>query len=212
MSDAMFTENATSRRGPYGLVLALSTALLLVTSSCLPSDNNAAGPVAAEAFEDDCVSMVIDGPLVDRQRCLCQLHGQGISAIPFLIAAINNSAGDGFPLVDPMQSGINAEALKTPNGIIPAYIIELILARDSIDCESIVGSPFLLGADASNYLFSDGLVKGPSGKVEEEADLKAVQSAYRRWWQESEDIPFGDLCENWRDGRRPLDGSSYYWR
>jgi hypothetical protein len=191
---------------------SLLTFLLVFTLSCCSSTLRSGLPSKTGIDLDECAETILQGTLEERQRCVCALHQGGKRSIGPLIERIDTRGDLGYVLVDPMQSTIYEESFFNPRGVFAAYMIELILARKSLDCESVVGSGFLLGSQSETYVFSLGAIAGPAGKNIDASALELVENAYRRWWGSADEYSLEDLRAAWQRGETPLAGSEFLWR
>ena len=132
------------------------------------------------------------------------VHDAGKDAIPMLIDAIDNHSPAQAVVRD---SGMENADSTTELGVLAAYSIELILARESLSTvsDSNCSSPL----DPADFIYPHGTIEWKTGGT---ADLAEVQSVYRRWWDASADKPLTTLRAEWAGGEGPLAGSAFAWR
>jgi hypothetical protein len=185
-------------------VLALVCASSIVRAQQQSSDN------AEKNVEQYLVSLKT-GTMCERRAAVSALHQMGKKAIPVLIAHISDAEiakASTLMLANPLLSYVPRGSLRDEySGVIYAYAIELILARDALhtgagDCM------FLL--DNGDYAYSHGLImKGQN--VIGASDLERVKELYSQWWKTHRNEDLVTLQRDWSKSLRPLGGSAYHW-
>lgn len=145
-------------------------------------------------------------------NAIVKLHQFGKKSIPFLIDEISDrKACTLFSLVDPINSDYDIEGDYNCLGFLYAYIVELILAKetlaeaDNFPCCQYLGSRL-------NCVFWDGMLRFSDGKAAQKKDLQEIKKVYKDWWRKNKHKSLRQLREDWRKGLVPLEKSKYYWR
>jgi hypothetical protein len=150
------------------------------------------------------------GTICERRAAIVALHRLGKSAIPALIDHIDDggvAASSTLMLANPLLSYVPPGSLRDEfSGVIYAYVIELILARDTLrddkDCT------FLL--NNGDYAYPHGLImKG--NNIISATELAQVKQAYLGWWVKNRNENLASLRLEWKKSVRPLTGSGYSW-
>jgi hypothetical protein len=112
-------------------------------------------------------------------------------------------------LTNPLLSYVPRGSMRDEYaGVIYAYAIELILARDALHTGSSDCRFFL---DNGDYAYGYGLiVKGQ--KVIGVSDLERVKQLYLQWWETHRNEDLLTLRRDWSKSLRPLAGSAYHWQ
>jgi hypothetical protein len=145
-----------------------------------------------------------------RRAAIVALHQMGKTAIPLLIDHINDSdvaPSSTLMLANPILSSAPASQKDELSGVINAYVVELILAsetlRDEKDCT------FLLSE--GDYAYGWGVIM-KDGEVISATDLAPVKQQYLQWWGKNHNKSLSTLRVEWKKRIRPLTGSEYHWR
>lgn len=113
-------------------------------------------------------------------------------------------------LNDP-QSSAN-QNIYSSVGILSAFIIELIVRRDSLKIDRKDKIITLLGGNSDNYPFWEGLiVKSDYAKLKDE-DLGEIQEIYQSWWERNREKSIEELRRNSKDGASILQGTKFKWK
>jgi len=147
-----------------------------------------------------------------RVDAIHMLHRKGKAAIPHLIDRIDDSAHTvRFFLTNPFQSDLSLSAACDYAGLLPAYVVELILARDSMSLQA-SGTVLVNHLSFSDYLFSHGvIVRRKDAIAISGADLQLIKTRYRDWWDRHSDLSLEELQACWKSGDQPLSQSEYSW-
>jgi hypothetical protein len=151
------------------------------------------------------------GAMCERRAAIAALHQMGKEAIPILIARIGDAdvaKSSTLMLANPALSYVPPDSQRDAySGVVYAYVIELILARESLntgtgDCM------FLL--DPRDYAYGHGLImKGQN--VIRASELNHVKQLYSKWWETHRNEDLYALRSDWQRSMRPLTGSAYHW-
>ncbi len=146
-----------------------------------------------------------------RGESLYALHALGIDGVPVLIDAIDDTVLTIVPLLThPLRSDISRALDCRYAGLLPAYAIELILARGQLSPYDPDISP--LGLSSDGYLYREGVIlRRHDREVVGAQEMKHVKSAYAEWWAKHAHQHLVDLGRRWHNGDRPLTGSDYVW-
>ncbi len=147
----------------------------------------------------------------ERRDAILSLHHFGKDAIPFLIDNITNSKDLYVMLVNPRNSDVRlALEAKTYEGILAAYVIELILNREQIKLDKNDNPQFLLGNNPDNYVFWEGVIRKNKG-LATGADLPRIRRLYQKWWDMNKSETIEKLREKQKSGAHVLNRKPYYW-
>lgn len=147
------------------------------------------------------------------------IHSFGKEIIPYLISHIDVEKIGVAEFINPYESNLQNMVILSPWGINYAYMIELILAKDSIN---------------DNIFFADGYdiwyEKMKTYKVYSQcviirkkdlnnlkkakisfADIKSIKAIYNDWWESNKKENLDTLRKKWRENGSPLQKSSFMW-
>jgi len=141
------------------------------------------------------------------KRAIIAFHKMGKSAIPLLIDSIDNARPMKIILESPRNSTIE---IARPRGFVAAYLIEWILAIDHIDPDDMMKSPYLLGNDLNNYIYSPCIVI--DGREALAEDLIVIKKLYQEWWRNNSFKELDELRHEWKQNIRPLSGTAFSWQ
>ncbi len=150
--------------------------------------------------------------LMDRQAAFIELHALGKKAIPHLVDAIHDDSMTLICLHNPISSRITRGSLNNFAGILAAYMIELILAKDELQLEDKGDSVWVFGGDPHNYIYENGVIARNDGGDLTHHDIKMIMEIYKTWWQQSETRSIEGLRDEWQTNVRPLTGSDFHWK
>lgn len=150
------------------------------------------------------------GTTCQRRAAIVALHQMGKAAIPVLIEHIDDrdvAPSSTLMLENPMLSSAPASQKDEFSGVIDAYVVELILARETLrddkDCT------FLL--TEGDYAYGWGVIM-KDGKLVSADELAHVKKQYLQWWEENRNKSLAALRVEWKKRIRPLTGSEFHWR
>jgi hypothetical protein len=151
------------------------------------------------------------GKTCERRAAIKALHHLGKDAIPTLIDHIGEvdiAESSALMLANPLLSYAPPGSQRDEySGVVYAYVIELILAKDALQSDS-SNCDFLL--DHSDYAYGHGLIlKGK--KVISATELAHVKQLYVQWWETHRNESLISLRHEWMKSVRPLTGSGYHW-
>ena len=143
----------------------------------------------------------------EHRRALYELHDSGREAIPFLIEEISNEDSIVLFLGNPKSSQYSRWGPSIYIGVLAAYLIDLIIERDSINENEFFSSNLYLG-DIKNYLYWDGvIIRKDNMELITVRDLLCIQKIYRQWWSKNKRTSFYIL----RKQKLPLEDTCYLW-
>jgi len=150
------------------------------------------------------------GTVCQRRAAIIVLHHMGKSIIPVLIERIDDrdvAPSSTLMLANPILSYVPPGSQRDEfSGVIYAYVIELILARDALHDD--LDCTFLL--TTGDYAYSHGLITKDSNVILA-TDLARVKQVYSRWWEGNRGKELSTLRLEWKKSVRPLTGSEYNW-
>ncbi len=149
--------------------------------------------------------------LMDRQAAFIELHALGKEAIPHLVDAIHDDRLTLICLHNPISSRITRGSLNNFAGILAAYMIELILAKDKLHLGGDGDSVWVFGGDPQNYIYDNGVMARNDGGGLTYRDIKIIMGIYKTWWQQSQARSIEGLRDEWQNNVRPLTGSDFHW-
>lgn len=148
---------------------------------------------------------------MERQNAFIEFHSLGKEAISYLIDEIADNNMTFICLHNPISSMISKGSLENYAGILAAYTIELILAREKLQIGGSGDSVWVFGSDPHNYIYSNGVIQRNDGNNLSPNDMKIIMNIYKTWWQQSQSRSIEGLRDEWQNGLRPLSGSDYSW-
>jgi len=186
-------------------VLALACASSIVVRAQQRSSDS------AEKNAEQYLVLMKNGTTCERRAAISALHQIGKKAIPVLIAHISDAEtakGSTLMLTNPLISNLPRGSMRDEySGVIYAYVIELILARDALHTGS-GDCMFLL--DSGDYAYGHGLIMKGQNLIGA-SDLERVKQLYSQWWKTHRNEDLVTLQRDWSNSLRPLDDSAYHW-
>jgi len=154
------------------------------------------------------------GKVSDTTNIYLETFKIGKPAIPLLIEYIDgdNKRIVGFP--NPYSSTIGAFDIPNYEGIIAAYAIELILAKDSLSGNKITyeGTTQINPFKIYSYCVIARVENGVETQKELTLDdMKIIKNTYRTWWNKNKDKSIEELRNEWKQGKFILSNSGYKW-
>jgi hypothetical protein len=147
---------------------------------------------------------------IERKEKIHELYALRENAIPKLIEEIGSLQKQPFILSAPKNSNIEGP-LNCYCGVVAAYMIETILAKENLVLEN--PSPgFFLGTQDEDYVYRQGIITRNNGYRLESSDLRRIQRLYLRWWQKNKEMSLEEMRNSWQIGLRPLSNSTYRWK
>ena len=145
-----------------------------------------------------------------KKKAIFELHEGGKKSIPLLIREISDNTKILCQIQNPKYS-FYGEA-NTYFGVLSAFVIELIIGRETLSTENSLKSQFLLGGDYNNYVYTKGvIIDEENNRSITEADLIEIRKIYEAWWEKNKSKSIEQLRNDWRNNIRPLSGSKYHW-
>jgi len=161
------------------------------------------------------------GTLSERSSVVVALHRLGKQAIPALVEHISDAEiapSTALMLHNPFMSGVFTGTPRNEfAGILNAYIVELILAKDRLSATE--RDPHLL-LSVRDYIYGEGvMVKGGESSSTDSSsisqldasDLPRIERIYSEWWRRNKNKPLAEMRRDWNAKHRPLTGSRYRW-
>jgi hypothetical protein len=152
------------------------------------------------------------GNVCERAAAIRNLHHMGKRVIPVLIQRIGDSEianSSTLMLANPALSyAPPGSQCDEYSGLLYAYVVELILARESLhtasqDCN-------FLFKNLGDYAYPHGLIV-KNEKVIQASDLPKIKQLYSLWWGKHNNESLLSLRRDWAKSIRPLSGSEYGW-
>jgi hypothetical protein len=150
----------------------------------------------------------------ERQEAIFKLHNYSKSVIPSLISEIDDDRKIFLGLNNPLSSTFTIESIVNYTGILAAYTIELILAREMLYKDDSIKPERILGRKANcikNYIYDSGVITRTDHNDLNFEDMQKIRSLYERWWEENKSKTIETLRREYLDGSEPLKGSNYFW-
>ncbi|MDJ1473643.1 hypothetical protein [Xanthocytophaga flava] len=142
-----------------------------------------------------------------------EVHPKGKSAIPCLLDLIDTDRKSFVGFQDPESSSVNSFSSNNYSGINVAYLVELILAKDSI----VVRKSSTWKTQVEPYrIYTYGVIvknvnNSPLLRPLEYSDMKTLKDIYLAWWKLNKNKSIEQLRRDWKAGKGPLATSKYKW-
>ncbi len=161
--------------------------------------------------------------LSERSSAVIALHRLGKKAILALVEHISDAEiapSSTLMLHTPFISAVYTGAPRDEfAGVLNAYVVELILAKDNLATTE--RDPHLL-LSVGDYVYGQGaLVKGESSTTDmsdvsgmsqvNATDLPHIKRTYSEWWRRNKNKTLAEMRRDWKANRCPLTGSPYHW-
>ncbi len=153
-------------------------------------------------------------------KVMREIHSYGKEIIPYLINKIDIERYVNPGFLNPYESNLQDAVLIGPLGINYAYMIELIMAKDSIRDDVV----FSLGGYSSWYdkmkpyqIYGQCVIirkkdqDKPRKSVITIEEMKQVKSIYEKWWKGNKHDPLESIRKKWRENGSPLRESPFTW-
>ena len=142
-----------------------------------------------------------------------EIHLMGKDAIPCLIEFMDTDKKSVVGYKDPYSSIIEPFVFNNYIGIKAGYLIEFIIAKDSVENVSVdVWKDKLNPYRLFEYCV---IVKTENNKPILEPldyiDMKVLKEIYLKWWQLNKDKPIELLRKEWKENKHILDNTPYKW-
>ena len=148
-----------------------------------------------------------------------EIHSYGKDIIPYLINHIDMDKYGIAGFVNPYDSNLGNMVMGSPLGVNYAYMIELIMTKDSI-------LDNVAFADGNNVwyekmklyrLYGQCVIirkkdkdNPPKSKMTVD-DMKTIKAIYNKWWEHNKDKNLDALRKKWKEEGSPLLNSPYMW-
>ena len=150
-----------------------------------------------------------------------EIHSYGKDIIPYLINHIDMEQYGNPGFVYPYESNLGRVVLQGgPLGINYAYMIELILAKDSIEDNYVYEGGYsgwyekIKPYKVYDYCTIIGKFDLSYPDVSEKMsfdNMKKIKSIYEKWWESNKGESLDSLRKNWREEGSPLQNSPFIW-
>jgi hypothetical protein len=161
--------------------------------------------------QENTIDMLFSDTSEGIKSAIASVYKMGKPAIPLLINRIENTRPVKIILASPLESYIEKADLVRPQGVLAAYLVEWVLAIDSMNLDEFMKSPFPFGDDSHNYIYPWGrLVIG--GRMAVAEDLIAIKNIYQEWWRRNGSKELSELRIEWKHNIRPLSGTAFSWQ
>jgi hypothetical protein len=142
-----------------------------------------------------------------------ETHLMGKDAIPCLIDFIDTDKKSIVGFQDPKSSTIYSFNFKNYIGIEAAYLIELILSKDSI--ETVKSNEWEQNVKPYR-IYGYGVIvkirnKEPILEPLDYGDMKVLKDIYLKWWQSNKEKSIELLRKEWKENKHILNNSNYKW-
>ena len=148
-----------------------------------------------------------------------EIHSYGKEVIPYLISHIDMDKNGIAGFVNPYESNLQNMVIGSLLGVNYAYMIELIMTKDSI----IDNVAFADGNDVWDRKMKPYRLYGqcviirkkdkdnPQKSKMTVDDMKTIKAIYNKWWESHKDENLDALRKKWREEGSPLQNSPYMW-
>jgi hypothetical protein len=159
---------------------------------------------------------VEEGGVCEKRNAFNQVHRLGKQAIPSLVERIGtNRKVLTIDLKDPAVSYIHPGELDNNFvGTWALFAIDAVMSREPeqkvLWRKEVEACDFLFGADRTKYRPSAVLLKD-GGEPLTHRDMLEIERLYRLWWEKNKAKSLPQMQADWKNGNRPLNGSTYHW-
>ncbi len=154
------------------------------------------------------------GNLTDTCNIYLEVQKIGKEVIPILIEYIDYDRKAEVGFHNPYSSTIDELLYKNYKGIDAAYLIEFLLAKDTIENKEIKYegtqqiNPFnIYGYGVIVKQNKSELIKKPLTYN----DMKEIKQIYKSWWGNNEKKSISQLREEWQQNKSILKDSNFSW-
>ncbi len=148
------------------------------------------------------------------------IHSYGKDIIPYLISHIDINKKGIAGFVNPYESNLEDMVISSPMGINYAYMIELIMGKDSLNDKPVFVEgyssweerlePYRLYRQCVIVKRKD--IDDPTSSVLSSEDMKAIKDIYTNWWESNKNDSLELLRKKWIENGGPLSNTPYTWR
>ena len=148
-----------------------------------------------------------------------EIHSYGKEIIPYLISHIDIDKYGIAGFVNPYDSNLGNMVIGSPLGVNYAYMVELIMTKDSImDNVAFADGNDVWDRKMKPYRIYGQCVivrKKDKGNPQKSKmtvdDMKTIKAIYNNWWKSNKDENLDALRKKWREEGSPLQNSPYMW-
>ena len=148
-----------------------------------------------------------------------EIHSYGKDIIPYLISHIGTKQNGLAGFINPYDSNLGNKILGSPLGVNYAYMIELIMAKDTIidNIHYAVGHDIWYEKMKPYQIYGQCVIIRKKDKDNPQKsemtvdDLKTVKAIYNNWWESNKNEDLDSLRKKWREDGSPLRKSSFMW-
>ena len=148
-----------------------------------------------------------------------EIHSYGKDIIPYLISHIDTKQNGIAGFINPYDSNLGNKILGCSLGVNYAYMIELIMAKDTIvdNIHYAVGHDIWYEKMKPYQIYGQCVIIRKKDKDNPQKsemtvdDLKTVKAIYNNWWESNKNEDLDSLRKKWREDGSPLRKSSFMW-
>ena len=148
-----------------------------------------------------------------------EIHSYGKDIVPYLIRNIDMDKFGLAGFVNPYESNLANTVVGSPLGINYAYMIELILAKDSILDNVNYDSGYDIWYEKMKpyHIYGQCVIiretdqNNPKDSKISFDDMKTIKAIYNDWWKSNKDESLESLRKKWREAGSPLQNSPFMW-
>ena len=148
-----------------------------------------------------------------------EIHSYGKDIIPYLISHIDTKQNGLAGFINPYDSNLGNKILGCPLGVNYAYMIELIMAKDTIidNIHYSVGHDIWYEKMKPYQIYGQCVIIREKDKDNPQRsemtvdDMETVKAIYNNWWESNKNEDLDSLRKKWREDGSPLRKSSFMW-
>ena len=152
-------------------------------------------------------------------KVMKEIHSYGKDTVPYLIRNIDMDKFGLAGFVNPYESNLANTVVGSPLGINYAYMIELILAKDSILDNVNYDSGYDIWYEKMKpyHIYGQCVIiretdqNNPKDSKISFDDMKTIKAIYNDWWKSNKDESLESLRKKWREAGSPLQNSPFMW-
>lgn len=152
-------------------------------------------------------------------KVMKEIHSYGKDIVPYLIRNIDMDKFGLAGFVNPYESNLANTVVGSPLGINYAYMIELILAKDSILDKVNYESGYDIWYEKMKpyQIYGQCVIiretdqNNPKDSKITFDDMKTIKAIYNDWWKSNKDKSLESLRKIWRETGSPLQNSPFMW-
>jgi hypothetical protein len=170
---------------------------------------------AAEENLQKYLDLLKSGTLCEKRSAVLSLHGQGKQAVRILLEHIDDTEiapSSTLVFQNPVLSYVPPGSQHDQfAGMLYAYVIELILAKNTLSQDGGKNCDFHFLLGPNDYVYGHGLIFKGNEELIDATDLPRIKQIYLRWWDKNQDKSLAQMRQEWKASHRPLAGSQYKW-